>query len=40
MVNQVGANSDLIFEGGSLVVNGNGEIFDRVTWFEGRPAGI
>jgi NAD+ synthase (glutamine-hydrolysing) len=34
MVNQVGANTDLIFEGGSLVVNQNGEIFDRVSWFE------
>lgn len=34
MVNQVGANTDLIFEGGSLVVNQNGELFDRVSWFE------
>ena len=34
MVNQVGANTDLIFEGGSLVVNQKGELFDRVSWFE------
>ncbi len=34
MVNQVGANTDLIFEGGSLVVNQKGELFDRVRWFE------
>jgi NAD+ synthase (glutamine-hydrolysing) len=34
MVNQVGANTDLIFEGGSLVVNQKGEIFDRVAWFD------
>ncbi len=34
MVNQVGANTDLIFEGGSLVVTHNGELFDRVSWFE------
>ncbi len=34
MVNQVGANTDLIFEGGSLVVNHKGEIFDRISWFE------
>lgn len=34
VVNQVGANTDLIFEGGSLVVNQQGEIFDRIAWFE------
>ena len=34
MVNQVGANTDLVFEGGSLVVNQKGELFDRVSWFE------
>lgn len=34
MVNQVGANTDLIFEGGSLVVNANGEIFDRIIRFQ------
>jgi NAD+ synthase (glutamine-hydrolysing) len=34
MVNQVGANTDLIFEGGSLVINDKGEIFDRISWFE------
>lgn len=34
MVNQVGANTDLIFEGGSLVINDKGEIFDRICYFE------
>lgn len=34
MVNQVGANTDLIFEGGSLVTNHKGELFDRASWFE------
>jgi NAD+ synthase (glutamine-hydrolysing) len=34
MVNQVGANTDLIFEGGSLVVNPKGEIYDRISRFE------
>jgi NAD+ synthase (glutamine-hydrolysing) len=34
MVNQVGANTDLIFEGGSLIINQKGEIFDRISWFE------
>ena len=34
MVNQIGANTDLIFEGGSLVVNHKGELFDRVLRFE------
>lgn len=34
MVNQVGANTDLIFEGGSLIVNQKGELFDRISWFE------
>ncbi len=34
MVNQVGANTDLIFEGGSLVINHKGELFDRISWFE------
>lgn len=32
-VNQVGANSDLIFEGGSLVVNPAGEIYYRMDYF-------
>ncbi len=34
MVNQVGANTDLIFEGGSLVVNAKGELFDQSARFE------
>jgi NAD+ synthase (glutamine-hydrolysing) len=34
MVNQVGANTDLIFEGGSLVVNHKGELFDKIVYFE------
>jgi NAD+ synthase (glutamine-hydrolysing) len=34
MVNQVGANTDIIFEGGSLVVNPRGEVFDRISRFE------
>ncbi len=34
MVNQVGANTDLIFEGGSLVVSPKGEIYDRISRFE------
>ncbi len=34
IVNQVGANNDLIFEGGSLVVNHKGEVFDRLVFFE------
>lgn len=34
MVNQVGANTDIVFEGGSLVANQNGELFDRISFFE------
>ncbi len=34
MVNQIGANTELIFEGGSLVVNPRGEIFHRLSYFE------
>ena len=34
MVNQVGANTELIFEGGSLVVNSKGEIHDRLPFFK------
>lgn len=34
MVNQTGANTELIFEGGSLLINGNGEIADRLPFFE------
>jgi NAD+ synthase (glutamine-hydrolysing) len=34
MVNQVGANTDIIFEGASLVVNQKGEIYDRNSRFE------
>jgi NAD+ synthase (glutamine-hydrolysing) len=33
MVNQVGANTDLIFEGGSLVVNPSGEIYYALDYF-------
>ncbi len=33
-VNQVGANTELIFDGASLVVNGKGEIIDRLPFFE------
>lgn len=33
LVNQVGANTDLIFEGGSLVVNPAGEIFHALDYF-------
>lgn len=34
MVNQTGANTELIFEGGSLFINGKGEIADRLPFFE------
>ncbi len=34
VVNQTGANSDLVFEGGSLVINQKGEVFDRLAFFE------
>jgi NAD+ synthase (glutamine-hydrolysing) len=34
MVNQTGANADLIFDGGSLVINGHGEIAKRLPLFE------
>lgn len=33
-VNQTGANTDLIFTGGSMVVNPEGRIFDRLALFE------
>ena len=33
-VNQVGANSDLIFDGGSLVLNKNGEVLKECKYFE------
>ena len=33
-VNQVGANTELIFDGASLVVNGKGEIINRLPFFE------
>lgn len=32
--NQIGANTELIFDGGSLVVNSNGEIYDTLKTFE------
>lgn len=34
MVNQTGANADLIFDGGSLVIDKNGEIITRLPLFE------
>lgn len=34
MVNQTGANADLIFDGGSLVIDKNGEIVTRLPLFE------
>ncbi len=33
-VNQVGAQTELIFEGGSLVVNQEGKIIERLKYFE------
>jgi len=33
-VNQVGANTELIFEGGSLVVNARGEVYRRLPFFK------
>ena len=33
-VNQVGASTELIFDGASLVVNNEGKIFDRLPFFE------
>jgi NAD+ synthase (glutamine-hydrolysing) len=33
-VNQTGANTELIFDGASLVINSKGEIFDRLPFFE------
>lgn len=34
MVNQMGANTELIFEGASLIINGKGEIADRLPFFK------
>ncbi len=34
MVNQVGAQTELIFEGASLVVQSEGTIYDEMKWFE------
>jgi NAD+ synthase (glutamine-hydrolysing) len=34
MVNQTGANTELIFDGASLAVNGNGVIFKQLPYFE------
>ncbi|HLN19922.1 MAG TPA: NAD+ synthase [Bacteroidales bacterium] len=34
MVNQTGANTELIFEGGSMVINGKGQLVDRLPFFE------
>ena len=33
MVNQTGANTELIFDGASTLFNGNGEIYDRLAFF-------
>jgi NAD+ synthase (glutamine-hydrolysing) len=33
-VNQTGANTELIFDGASIIVNRRGEIFDRLPFFE------
>jgi NAD+ synthase (glutamine-hydrolysing) len=33
-VNQTGANTELIFDGASMVINGNGEIVDQLPFFE------
>jgi len=33
-VNQIGANTELIFEGASLLVNTKGEVIKRLPWFE------
>jgi len=34
MVNQVGANTELIFEGGSLAVNASGKVFHQLKFFD------
>lgn len=33
-VNQTGANTDLIFDGGSMVLNSSGEIYSKMAFFE------
>lgn len=33
-VNQVGANTEIVFDGGSMVVDGNGVVVDRLSSFE------
>jgi NAD+ synthase (glutamine-hydrolysing) len=33
-VNQIGANTELIFDGASMVINAEGKIFDRLPFFE------
>ncbi len=33
-VNQVGANTELIFDGGSMIVGGDGKVFKRLKYFE------
>ena len=33
-VNQTGANTELIFDGASIIVNGKGEVFDQFPFFE------
>ena len=39
-VNQVGANDDLIFDGGSMVVNRNGELCERLPQMEVKSQGL
>ncbi|HEX2921516.1 MAG TPA: NAD+ synthase [Bacteroidales bacterium] len=34
MVNQTGANTELIFEGGSMIINQDGKLVDRLPFFE------
>jgi NAD+ synthase (glutamine-hydrolysing) len=34
LVNQTGANTELIFDGASMVINGEGEIIDQLPFFE------
>ena len=34
MVNQVGANTELIFEGGSLIASPDGSLYHQLSFFE------
>ena len=33
-VNQTGANTELIFDGASMIINSNGEIYEQLPFFE------